>query len=183
MTLLWAGLLLGVTTGLLAGGRLWRLRNATIRGQTLLLATLGVSALLQAGLGRALPRWGALGLWVCVGAVGTLVALVNFRRVGLLMVGLGLLMNVVVVGLNGGMPVMIDAAVPPTFASSMQDAISNSWLYVELGESTRLSLLADVLPIPGPAATRGLASLGDVFIACGVAVYSWMLMTGADAGD
>ncbi len=151
-------LLLAVATG----GR--RLTRVHVRAVRLLVAAavlqLGTSALAP---GSGPARAGALVLTVLL--VGLFLA-GNARLPGVPLVALGLLLNVVVVGLNAAMPVSLVAAARAGIAVEdlhlAQDAMREP-----AGPGTRLRLLADVVPVPLPGRPQ-VVSVGDVLVAAGV---------------
>ena len=86
----------------------------------------------------------------------------NREASGIWIAGLGILMNFTVILLNGGMPVLEEAAIIAGETGELQlDA-----KHVLLTEDTRLPFLADIIPLPG-----AVLSLGDVFLAIGVGVF------------
>ncbi|HKY47549.1 MAG TPA: DUF5317 domain-containing protein [Acidimicrobiia bacterium] len=96
-----------------------------------------------------------------------LLVIINRDRPGLWLAGLGVLMNFVVIALNGGMPVLAEAAeVASGFAPGAPE-IAEGFKHVILNETSRLVFLADVIPIR--IANYGqVLSLGDVFLAVGL---------------
>jgi hypothetical protein len=81
--------------------------------------------------------------------------------------GLGVLMNFTVIALNGGMPVLAEAAeVASGFAIPVPD-LSGSYKHVLLDSSSRLTAFADVIPLR-IASIGQVISLGDVFLAVGL---------------
>ena len=86
----------------------------------------------------------------------------NREASGIWIAGLGILMNFTVILLNGGMPVLEEAAIIAGETGELQlDA-----KHVLLTDETRLPFLADIIPLPG-----AVLSLGDVFLAIGVGVF------------
>jgi len=94
----------------------------------------------------------------------------NARYRGLLVVGVGLLLNATVIGLNGGyMPVRladIERAGFYAVAATLREE-GHFQKSTVLDERTRLPWLADVIPVPLPNGPDRLISIGDVFIAAG----------------
>lgn len=86
----------------------------------------------------------------------------NRRSAGMWIAGVGIIMNLVVIAANGGMPVL-DAAVE--IAGGSPDLVLGA-KHVWLDEATRLPFLADIIPLPG-----AVISLGDVFLAIGLGVF------------
>jgi hypothetical protein len=93
--------------------------------------------------------------------------ILNRGQTGMWLAGLGILMNFTVIALNGGMPVLSEAAeVASGFTVSAPD-LSGSFKYVVLDESSRLTFFADVIPLR-LANIGEVISLGDVFLAVGL---------------
>ena len=86
----------------------------------------------------------------------------NREASGIWIAGIGILMNFTVIALNGGMPVLPEAAV---IAGETGELVLDA-KHVLLTDDTRLPFLADIIPLPG-----AVVSLGDVFLAIGVAVF------------
>jgi len=86
----------------------------------------------------------------------------NRDLTGIWIAGLGILMNFTVIALNGGMPVLTEAAF---IAGNTGDLVLDA-KHVLLTETTRLPFLADVIPLP-----NAVLSLGDVLLAIGVAAF------------
>ncbi len=170
-----AGIILGLVLGLLAGGRLVNLGAIQLRLVPLLFAAViirfGTEALLDAGLPIAdvlrVPLLAAsfglllVGLWVNRGYPGLGLAFV------------GILLNAVVILLNGGyMPIWEPALVAAGYDPSQ--VISNLHVVVEDADAAdfllRGLIFGDVIPIPVPP-FNNVASLGDVFLSLGLGFF------------
>lgn len=156
-----SGVILG-TLGGLAVSRTWRpLAALRVRWLPLLIAGLVARAIAP-----FIPP-AAFALYVAALAATTGAALANVRLGGVVLVAIGSTLNLVVVVLNGGMPV--DAAAVALVGGTMpSDA-----LHVALGDSARLAWLADVIPV---GFFRAVYSLGDVCIAAGGFVVPFVLL-------
>ena len=160
-------LFLALAIALLRGGRLINLADIELRSWWILVIALA----LQAGT-NLLPseKWAeTAGVAMVLLSFGLLMALVvlNREKSGMWLAGLGVLMNFTVIALNGGMPVLAEAAeVASGFAGSKPD-LSDSFKHVPLDESSRLALLADVIPLRLVSIGQ-VISLGDVFLAVGL---------------
>jgi hypothetical protein len=156
--------------GWATGGRLERLALVPLRGWP----TAGI-AIAAVVLGAALGNAdGQVGHVAAVGgpvfAAGCLaLLLVRNRSVeGVPLLALGLLLNAVVVGANGAMPVSSyaeqRAGLPTAALVSATDATHEL-----AGPGTRFRLLGDVVPVPLPARPETV-SAGDVLIVAGAAL-------------
>jgi len=170
-----------VAAGLVAGGSWRRLVNLPLRRLSLVVA----AVLAQAG--GALV--GLLGVadesasYVVGLALSAALALAfcawNARVAGVPLVTAGLILNAIVVGANGAMPVSIVAAyharVPIAAISAHTDA-----RHEIAGVGTALPWLGDVVPVPLPLRPE-VVSAGDVLVVAGLAelVVVGMLPGGA----
>jgi hypothetical protein len=105
----------------------------------------------------------------------------NFRRPGFWALSMGLLVNFLAIGLNGGwMPIS-----PETIQRMFPSLPPETWIAGErLGftkdrimavSSTRLAWLADVFTLPTWISYRVAFSVGDIFIAVGAFLILWSL--------
>jgi hypothetical protein len=169
--MLWLAVVLFValTVAVLRGGRLTNLADIRLKLWWMLPLSFGM----QLGT-RALPAepWAAnLGVAMVLTSYAPLIALVfaNRDRKGMWLAGIGVLLNFTVIVLNGGMPVMSEAAVVASGFSPVPQ-LSESYKHIPLDEATRLPFLADVIPMR--LVGRGtVISLGDVFLAVGLARF------------
>ena len=167
--MLWLALVLflALAIALLRGGRLINLADIELRWWWVLIIALA----LQAG-PNLLPDedWAeTAGVAMVLLSFGLLMALVvlNREKSGMWLAGLGVLMNFTVIALNGGMPVLAEAAeVASGFAVSEPD-LSGSFKYVPLDENSRLTFFADVIPLRLVSVGQ-VISLGDVFLGVGL---------------
>lgn len=167
--MLWLAIVLFIALAMavLRGGRLTNLGDIELRAWWLLIIAFGLqigTTFLpdtdwSAGLGVAMVLVSFIFLMVLVG--------LNRSRTGMWLTGLGVLMNFTVIALNGGMPVLAEAAeVASGFTISVPD-LSGSFKHTILDETSRLTMLADVIPLR--LGTLGqVISLGDVFLAVGL---------------
>lgn len=160
--MLWIALVLvlAIVVGAFRGGKL---RNLTeIRVNSWWLLPLGF--LLLAASNVVPASTGDLAVWLILASYVPLLAFVYLNRdlTGIWIAGVGILMNFTVILLNGGMPVLAEAA---QIAGNTGDLILDG-KHVPLTEDTFLPFLADVIPLPA-----AVLSLGDVFLAIGVAVF------------
>ncbi len=115
---------------------------------------------------------GAVAPWLHLLSLTLLAAFLvaNARYRGLLVVGVGLLLNATVIGLNGGyMPVRL-ADIERAGFSGVAATLREEGHFQKstvLDERTHLPWLADVIPVPLPNGPDRLISIGDVFIAAG----------------
>lgn len=168
---MWLALVLFVAMSLavLRGGRLSNLADIRLRYWWLLV----LGFLLQAGTSFLPddPSYEGLGIGLILGSYVLLLGavLANRRRPGLWLSGLGILLNLTVIALNGGMPVLTESALVASGYTAIPSDLGG-YKHVFLDETSRLPFLADVIPIR--IAGQGyVLSLGDVFLALGVAQF------------
>jgi hypothetical protein len=150
------------------------LSSAKLRGETLLLALLVSQAALPLVQLDGIAARIAYYVWVATFPCMIAVAWINGRQPGMPMLGLGLLLNLAVISVNGGMPVF-GAAVQVVKASSQALAIpAGDFIHVIGGEGTWLPWLADVIPLPAPSWLRAVASPGDLLLFAGIVAFVGM---------
>lgn len=167
--MLWLAIVLFIALAIavLRGGRLTNLGDVELRAWWLLLIALGLqfgTSFLpdsdwSVGLGVALVLSSFFFLMILV--------LLNRNRTGMWLAGLGVLMNFTVIALNGGMPVLAEAAEVASGFEVTEPDLSGSFKHVLLDESSRLTVLSDVIPLRLGSLGQ-VISLGDVFLAVGL---------------
>jgi hypothetical protein len=159
-----AAVVAGIALGYAFGGRLSRIGGADLRWLPLLYA----SAALQF-LGSPLRGMPGLAL-VLLSFVGLIVfAAANFHYAGMGVVLVGVLMNFLVIAVNGGMPVRADAIVEAGIAerSELDDLDFTAKRHLEHDDDT-LIVLADIIPVPAGPLSQ-VVSFGDLVMSVGVA--------------
>ena len=156
-------LALALGFGLWRGGSLHALAATKVRWSVLLFEGLLVQLAFDIWDPPALTSSGALAvLLVSNLAVGAFI-LLNRRVAGMLVIGVGLVLNTVVITANQAMPV--SAAASATAGIDPPAAASDDLKHERLDDETKLGWLADVIPVPVLAE---VLSLGDVVLALGV---------------
>jgi hypothetical protein len=167
--MLWLAIVLFIALAMavLRGGRLSNLGDIELRYWWLLMVALGLQVATTwlpdsswaEGLGLAMVL---ISYVLLMGLV-----LINRTRPGMWLAGLGVLMNFTVIAINGGMPVLAEAAeVASGFTITAPD-LSGSYKHVRLDSNSYLTALADVIPLR-IAGIGQVISLGDVFLAVGL---------------
>lgn len=85
-------------------------------------------------------------------------------------IGLGILINFIVILANGGqMPVSVDALLRAHLEDFLHLLSSKTYvIHTILGENTQLKFLADVIPLPPPYPRPRVLSIGDIIMAVGL---------------
>lgn len=158
-----AAIMLGACLGLASGGDLRRLTRVGLQKERAIVILFLLQSVAR---GFLVGRWHTAGLvlWGAVSIALLCILAGQARTPGLGVAVAGVAANALVVLLNGGMP----AGGSSYFtADALAHSIESSGgFYQPLGELTRLGWLGDVLPMAG-----GLASLGDLLLAVGIATF------------
>lgn len=165
--------LLGVGLGLARGGSLEALSRIRLAAVPMLIA----GVLIQAAALFEQAPW-AENRPVVIGGLLLSYALVlvfvvlNRRHLGLLIAGVGVVANLLVISLNGAMPVSLDA-VGKSDADTRTE-ISDDAKHELLDGETAVAPLSDVIRLPWP---RIVVSVGDLLLALGIGVLGYSATT------
>lgn len=155
--------------GLLRGGSLHALADTRVRWLVLLFEGLLIQLAFDLWDPPGLSSSGALAVLVVSNvAVAAFVAL-NRRIAGMWLIGVGLILNTLVITANRAMPVSPSASA--TAGIEAPSAIDDDLKHERLDDDTVLGWLADVIPVPG---LREVLSLGDVALAAGM---GWLVFS------
>ncbi len=165
------GILVGAACALIFGGSLRDIARVGLRAEYLLPVGLAIQLVgprIDVGLNRIALL---VLLWLMPAGAMMLAAFLNRRRPGMALMGLGVLLNFIVVSANLGMPVLLQNAIVAGAPGTAQEALSESWLHHASSPADRFLVLADVIPVPGPSWHRGMISIGDILLSVGAAVF------------
>jgi MFS family permease len=188
-------IVVGLVAGLVAGGSLWNLASVRLRFVWLIFIALALRVVLEVGVGVGLSLPNPLRVALLTVSYGFLfVGLASNRRYpGLLLALVGVLSNGVVILWNAGrMPIWEPSLLAAGFTVQDVNTALHILLPAPLDASFLLHLgpLSDVIPIPLPL-VRNVASIGDVFLYAGLAMFvlaavlgwpAWMEQEVAAAG-
>jgi MFS family permease len=166
---------LGLVLGLLAGGNIWNLASIRLRWTGVLLLAVIVRFATEAAIGNGIGLAEQLRLPLFGGAYALLLVglWANRAHPGMSLAFVGILANLVAITLNGGrMPIwepsLLAAGLTPedarTAFHTLLPAELNADFFLHAGP------VSDVIPIPLPF-VRNVASLGDLFLAAGLAFF------------
>ena len=170
--MLWLAIVifLALAIAVLRGGRLVNLGDIELRAWWLLFIALG----LQLGTGflpdRDWSEWAGLTMVLVSFGLLMILVLLNRSKPGMWIAGIGVLMNLVVIAANGGMPVLAGAAEVASGFTVSEPDLSGTFKHVLLDESSRLTFFADVIPLR-LVGIGEVISLGDIFLALGLGVF------------
>ena len=166
MSLLGVVLVVAVLIGLARGGRLSNLAQVDLPGWPVLFVAVAMQISAEfIPDDRSWSQNTAIGLILGSYALLLGVLVVNRTRPGLWLAGLGILLNFVVIAVNGGMPVSAEAA---SLAGGGEAELAFDAKHVLLDGDSDLAFLADVIPVEQ---LRRVLSIGDVFLAVGLARF------------
>jgi uncharacterized protein DUF5317 len=161
-----------IVVGFIAGGSLRPFEHLRVHWWGAALAGLVLQGIpLTGGLGRP------LGSAVVVGSYGMLLgfAWVNRRLPAVWVVMAGLILNLVVIGVNGGMPVSA-GALERAGAGAEQLLGAGTLKHHLMGPEDTLTPLADVIGLPPPVSA--VVSIGDLILYGGVGALVVAVMLG-----
>ena len=161
MTWLAVVVAVSVLVALLRGGKLGNITELSLNGWWML----ALAFAMQIGATYAPDDGTRLPVILVMASFIPLLAVVwlNRDQQGLWLAGIGILMNLTVIGVNEGMPVLAEAV---ELAGGTFDPAALDAKHVVLDGSTRFAFLADIIPFPGT-----VISLGDVLLAVGLGVF------------
>ena len=154
-------LLVAVVAGWLTGGSLDRLGALQLRTRRLVWAAFAVQAVTTLVGGPVYP----IGLAVSAGLVGWFLAQNRGVR-GTGLVALGLLSNALVVGLNGAMPVSMEAA-GQAGTTTQHILVGDDPRHEIADRHSPLRFLGDIVPVRAPWRPE-VVSPGDILVAGGL---------------
>ena len=171
MSLILAAVTLGCLAGVILGGGVRRLGDAPLRWWPLAFLGLGLQLIPISPSLAGMGRWLGPGLLVASYAGLFVFLAMNLRIPGMALIALGFAMNVLVIGLNGGMPVddgALREAAGSRYPESRRDLVLHGGAKHHLARPDDVLLpMADVIPIGGPF--RQVISVGDVVWLLGTA--------------
>lgn len=176
------GLLVGLLIGWLRGGRLKRLGEQRWRGLELVVGAF-VFQLFIPQIGRALGLgWRArFALLVASYLVLFVAVFLNRDRLDFRIIGVGILLNFVVIVANGGMPVSLPMVERFTPVDLRYVVEHQSVLHIAMTTATKLRLLGDIVPFPVLLWRPKwmVVSVGDIILSAGVI---WLVQAGMTSG-
>jgi len=172
-----AAIVVSIAIALLRGGRFTALVRMPLRWGVLAVAAFAIQALFiyQIPSRKVIGAWG----WQELLFVGShllllIVVWANRQLGGIKWIGLGLLLNLVVMVANGGwMPIRPEAVIKVGHTSLVPSLASGTRVYsskniVLSSQETRLWFLSDIFVLSRPFPIPSVFSIGDVFVALGV---------------
>lgn len=160
----------GLLLRLAIGGSISALSRVQLRGELVLILLLVAQSLAPTmrlgGLAGDVLRL----VWISTFPLLVALTLANRRQPGLLLMGLGVLLNFLVVVANQGMPVSA-LAIRAVNPSAILAIPTTDLVHVMGVASTKLPWLADLIPLTGPGPLQNVVSAGDCLLFCGVCAF------------
>lgn len=171
------GILIGLAVGLLRGGIRYGLKQFStlhIRGG-LVFPLLLVLQFVMFGLTERSSAAAALSgsFFLAVYAAGLYVLWLNRRLYGFPFIFAGVLLNFLVMAVNGGrMPVSLEAAnvLGPYYVDLLKTGSAVTKHYL-MDSATRLPFLGDIIPLSSPYPRTQVISAGDIVMNAGIFLY------------
>ena len=167
----WAAALLGIIIGWLRNGKLKQLSRVSLPGWPLIISAVFIQAAVRFDFST---NSNYLVLYYPLLYISSFILLLLFvflqnRQVGMIIIGLGILLNLLVITANRGMMPVDSTRMPDTVAEELAGG-GKSPFHTPISEDTWLGFLGDRIPIPIPIPyfQNQLLSIGDIFMAAGI---------------
>jgi len=170
--MLWLAIVLfiALSVAVLRGGRLVNLGDIEMTAWWLLFLALGLQLGTRFLPDEPFPVWVGVAMVLVSFVLLMLLVVLNRTKAGMWIAGLGVLMNFTVIALNGGMPVLAEAAEVASGFSVSDPDLSGMFKHVLLDEDSKLTFFADVIPLRFGGIGE-VISLGDIFLALGLGAF------------
>lgn len=172
------GVILSILVGFLRRGKLQGLAELRLRGALIFPIILGVQIFIYIFQNSQSFVASVSGyVFILVYIVGLYFLWLNRHLKGFQLIFYGVLLNFIVMALNGGrMPVSLEAAqvLDPMYAEALKSGLYAK--HTALVETTRLGFLGDVIPLTSPYPKQQVISIGDVVMNVGVFLFIQHLM-------
>lgn len=160
-------LIAGLIAGLSRGGKLENISKVDFSHAWLVFTGLAIQVFGEIAGASFLPQLseGFGGIVLLALSYLLLIAFValNFRLPGMYFIGAGLALNLIVIFLNGAMPVSLDAVRAAGFEAA--DYLETAVKHEPFGDGTILGFLGDIIPVP---ILRRAVSIGDIVLGIGI---------------
>lgn len=171
VVLIAGALVVGLVVGAATGGSLKRLADVHFRWWWLALVGLGLQLVPVPSMSGELDHWLAFALLLASYALLLLFVAANVRLPGMVVVGVGFALNLLVIAVNGGMPVSASAlrtAAGDNYAHALRDLEARGGAKHHVsGAGDTLTPLSDVFGVAWPVGN--VYSVGDVVSGIGLA--------------
>lgn len=173
--------LLVILAALLKGGTMRNFARLRLRHLYLVLGSLLIQLLIFPLVGdQPLPPAQTVMLYLLSMVLLAIWVWLNRSLPGIILIGAGVVMNLVAIAVNGGyMPVAPDAAAYAGYLTlEGGPAVNNSLATTD----ARLWLLTDIFPVPAGIPFSNVYSLGDILLTTGVGILCYRTLVARPAG-
>jgi Family of unknown function (DUF5317) len=172
--LILGAIVLGILVGLVTRGSFQKLSELRFRAWWLALVGLALQFVPVPTVQGQIDHWLGVGLLMSSYAVLLLFVALNLRLPGTWLVGMGFALNLLVIVVNGGMPVnqhALQRAYGPSYGSTLHQLLTEGGAKHHLARPDDVLLpLSDVIPVPRPVGN--VFSAGDFVSLVGIV---WLL--------
>lgn len=175
--MLWEALLIGLIVGWLRNGKIKNLSRIPLPGWPLILIAVLIQALIWIDFSRSIYLLSSAHsiLYTFSFVILVIFFFLQGKKAGFLIVGLGILLNLLVITANQGkMPV--DTTKMPAEVAEELAAGEKSPFHTAITDETWLAFLGDTISLPYKK--NRLLSFGDIFIAAGIIIIVQQGMQG-----
>jgi hypothetical protein len=169
-----AALLLGLAAGYARGGRLANIHNLQLRLGWLVIGALAIQLVAFSALRDRLGSDGVIVLHLVSYGALLVFAAFNIRSLGVVLAAIGAALNALAIAVNGGYMPATRSALSSAGRLYAGDTSNNSRI---ADADTRLRFLCDTFAVPHSVPLANVFSVGDVFVALGVAIVLSGAMT------
>jgi len=173
MLLLWA-VPLGILIGYLRRGRLANLSKLNLRGAWLILIALAIQLLIFPLSRQPIISFGTEYLHLASYALLVVFVILNWREWGILAMGVGMLLNLIVITANGGYmptrPELLEVAGRQEATKALRE-VGKYGNNILMGPDTPLGFLGDIFSVPAWVPLANVFSVGDLLLALGLIYF------------
>ncbi|HHV99420.1 MAG TPA: DUF5317 domain-containing protein [Clostridiaceae bacterium] len=174
---------LGIIIGLIMKGRISNLAEIKIKKVWLIILAFLIQAVARiiGAKGIQMPAESAIVIQLAVFLLMAACFWFNRYYSGMVFIGIGYLMNTVVMAANGGRMPVSEKVLAATSISHFIDNIKTGKdiKHVIMNSGTKMKFLADIIPIPGfLGSMMQVVSIGDLVILVGIFILTVELVTG-----
>ncbi len=168
--MLWEAVISGLVVGWLRKGRIKNLNQIDVSGWPLIIAALSVQGLIWIDFNFQLIYLNTAYPFLYTGSFFLLLLFVFLHRddPGLVVIGAGIMLNLVVIAANGGMMPVNGTTLPPEILEALAEG-HKSPFHTPMNSQTVFALLGDRIPLF--YRPNQLLSLGDLVIGAGVFIF------------
>ena len=168
--MLWEAILLGIIIGWLRNGKLKYLNKVSLFGWPLIILALLVQTAVWIDFNTSSGYLTTVYPFIYLISFVFLLLFIFLqnRQAGIIIIGLGILLNLLVITANRGMMPVDSTRMPSTVAKELATGVKSPF-HTTITDNTWLDYLGDRIPIP--YRRNQLLSIGDIFIGCGILVF------------